>query len=68
MARPRKHIAIDTELTRTKFIAIRITEREFEAYKAYTRAIGISMSMLLDLALKAYFDKEKGSERDIHKR
>lgn len=60
MARPRKHIAIDTELTRTKFIAIRLTEKEYLGYKAYTQSVGISMSMLLDLALKAYFDREKG--------
>lgn len=60
MVKLRKHILIDTELTRTKIIALRLTEKEFNTYKAYTQSVGISMSMLLDLALKAYFDREKG--------
>ena len=60
MLKPRKHMTVTA---RNKFIAIRLTQEEYDYFKAFTETMGISMSMLIDLSLRAYIDRETRSRK-----
>lgn len=47
--------------TRSKVIMTRVTEDEYEAYKACSEALRLSMCMLVDIALKHYLQTIKGT-------
>lgn len=57
MAKKRISVTQDTANSRIRFVATRLTPKQHDKYKRYADKCGISMSMLIEMALEKHFNQ-----------